>query len=98
MPASAYTADDFSRMQNDVKEQDADLMLPRLLAAAPATDAGRQALALLKSWDRMMERGPAGAADLQRLGRGAEAHIAGEAGRPRRAGRRARSAMASARP
>jgi penicillin amidase len=53
---SAYTADDFSRMQNDVKEQDADLMLPRLLAAAPASDAGRHALALLKGWDRMMER------------------------------------------
>jgi penicillin amidase len=52
----AFTADDFSRMQNDVKEQDADLMLPRMLAAAPATDLGRRALAMLKDWDRMMPR------------------------------------------
>src|SRR6202020_2324631 len=51
-----YTADDFIRMQNDVKEQDADLMLPRMLAAAPSTDAGRQALERLKGWDRMMQR------------------------------------------
>jgi penicillin amidase len=51
-----YTADDFSRMQNDVKEQDADLMLPRMLAAVPMTDAGRQALERLKGWDRMMQQ------------------------------------------
>jgi penicillin amidase len=53
---TAYTADDFQRMQNDVKEQDADLLVPHLLAAAPQTDAGRRALGLLKNWDRMMER------------------------------------------
>ena len=51
-----YTADDFERMQNDIKEQDADLLLPRLVEAAPKTDSGRQALALLKSWDRTMRR------------------------------------------
>ncbi len=51
-----YTADDFIRMQNDVKEQDADLMLPRMLAAAPSTDAGKRALDMLKGWDRMMQR------------------------------------------
>ena len=50
----AYSVDDFAHMQTDVKEQDADTLLPRLLAAEPKTDAGRQALALMKSWDRMM--------------------------------------------
>jgi len=51
-----FTADDFVRMQNDVKEQDADLMLPPMLAAAPASDAGKRGLEMLKGWDRMMER------------------------------------------
>ncbi|HTJ63943.1 MAG TPA: penicillin acylase family protein [Alphaproteobacteria bacterium] len=50
----AYTVDDFVRMQADTKEQDADTVLPRLLIAAPKTDAGRHALALLQGWDRMM--------------------------------------------
>lgn len=54
--ATGYTADDFQRMQNDVKEQDADLLIPHLLAATPKTDAGRQALGLVKGWDRMMGR------------------------------------------
>jgi penicillin amidase len=49
-----FTVDDFTRMQNDVKEQDADLMLPRMLEAAPTTDAGKHALTMLKGWDRMM--------------------------------------------
>jgi penicillin amidase len=51
-----FTVDDFIRMQNDVKEQDADLMLPRMLAATPTTDAGKRALDMLKGWDRMMQR------------------------------------------
>ena len=51
-----FTTDDFARMQNDVKEQDADLMLPRLLAATPTTEAGKRALDMLKGWDRMMRR------------------------------------------
>ncbi len=50
----AYTTEDFGRMQADVKEEDADTLLPRLFAAAPSTDAGRQALERLKGWDRMM--------------------------------------------
>ena len=53
---AGLTPDDFVRMQNDVKEQDADQVLPPLLAATPATEMGRQALALLKGWDRMMQR------------------------------------------
>jgi penicillin amidase len=51
---SGFTAEDFGRMQVDVKEEDADLLLPKLLAAEPRTEAGRQALALLRVWDRMM--------------------------------------------
>lgn len=51
---AGFTTADFGRMQIDVKEQDADLLLPRLLEAQPNTDAGRHALALLKGWDRMM--------------------------------------------
>src|SRR6185312_8905343 len=39
-----FTVEDFTRMQSDVKEQDADMMLPRMLAATPATDAGKHAL------------------------------------------------------
>jgi penicillin amidase len=50
----AYTVDDFTRMQADTKEQDADTVLPRLLIAEPKSDLGKEALALLKSWDRMM--------------------------------------------
>jgi penicillin amidase len=53
---SGYTVDDFQHMQNDVKEQDADLLMPKLLGAMPKTDAGRQALDLLKVWDRTMPR------------------------------------------
>ncbi|HEX4506475.1 MAG TPA: penicillin acylase family protein [Alphaproteobacteria bacterium] len=49
-----FTVADFTRMQSDVKEQDADMMLPRMLVATPATDAGKRALAMMKSWDRMM--------------------------------------------
>jgi penicillin amidase len=53
---SGLTADDFSRMQRDVKEPDSVLLLPRLLAAKPQTAAGRDALARLSSWDGMMLR------------------------------------------
>ncbi len=53
---SAFTVDDFQHMQNDTKEQDADLLMPYLLKAAPKTEAGRQALELLKTWDRTMPR------------------------------------------
>ncbi|MDB5394527.1 MAG: acyl-homoserine-lactone acylase [Rhodospirillales bacterium] len=55
--ASGYTADDFTRMQNDVKEQDADLLLPRLLKAKPADQPGRTAIKWLGDWNRMMEMG-----------------------------------------
>ncbi len=48
------TLDHVAGMQADVKEQDADTLLPRLLDAEPKTDAGRQALALMKNWDRLM--------------------------------------------
>ncbi len=48
------TPDHVAAMQMDVKEQDADALLPRLLDAEPKTEAGRQALALMKNWDRMM--------------------------------------------
>jgi penicillin amidase len=51
-----YTADDFSRMQLDVKAQDAVELLPRLLQARPQTALGRQALALLSAWDCTMDR------------------------------------------
>jgi penicillin amidase len=51
-----FTPDDFVRMQNDTKEQDADLLLPRMLAATPASDAGKRALEMLKGWDRTMPR------------------------------------------
>jgi penicillin amidase len=53
---SAFTADDFVRMQNDVKEQDADLMLPVMLSAVPVSDTGKRALEMLRGWDRMMQR------------------------------------------
>ena len=53
---AGFTAEDFGRMQLDVKEQDADLLLPRLLAAVPKTEDGRRAVALLRAWDRMMAR------------------------------------------
>ncbi len=53
---SNFTADDFARMQLDVKEQEADLLLPHLLKAEPRTESGRQAIALLRAWDRMMPR------------------------------------------
>ena len=49
-----FTADDFARMQLDTKEQDAVLLLPRLLAAKPRTPEGQQALALLRAWDMAM--------------------------------------------
>jgi penicillin amidase len=51
---STYTLDYFRNMQLDIKEQDADLLLPRLLAAEPKTDPGKTALAMLKAWDRTM--------------------------------------------
>jgi penicillin amidase len=51
---TGLTADDFSRMQLDVKEQDTVLLLPRLLTAQPKSPAGQTALALLKAWDGMM--------------------------------------------
>jgi penicillin amidase len=54
---TGLTADDFAQLQQDVKEQDADLLLPLLLKAEPATPAGRKALAMLGAWDRMMDRG-----------------------------------------
>ncbi len=53
---SGFTPEDFGRMQLDVKEQDADLLMPKLLAATPRTEPGRQALAMLRVWDRMMPR------------------------------------------
>ena len=53
---TGLTADDFEHMQNDFKEQDADLLMPRLANTAPKTDAGRKALELLKAWDRTMGR------------------------------------------
>ncbi len=52
---SGFTAADFSRMQADVKEQDADLLLPRMLAAQPKSEPSIYALKMLKDWDRMMK-------------------------------------------
>jgi penicillin amidase len=54
---TGLSADDFAHMQLDVKEQDADLLLPLLLQAKPITPAGQKALAMLAAWDRMMDRG-----------------------------------------
>jgi penicillin amidase len=53
---NAYTAPDFGRMQMDVKENDSDMLLPKLLAAHPASDAGRRAIDMLQGWDRLMRR------------------------------------------
>jgi penicillin amidase len=53
--ATAYTPDDFTRMQNDVKEQDADLLLPRLLRAKPADEPAQTAIKWLGDWNRTME-------------------------------------------
>ena len=52
---SSFTAADFSRMQADVKEQDADLLLPRMLGAQPKSEPTVYALKMLKDWDRMMK-------------------------------------------
>jgi penicillin amidase len=49
-------ADDFSRMQMDIKEQDATMLLPRLMGVRPGSQGGKAALALLKGWDGMMAR------------------------------------------
>ncbi len=51
-----FTAEDFGRMQLDTREQESDMLLPRMLAVEPSSDAGRKAVALLKAWDRMMNR------------------------------------------
>jgi penicillin amidase len=55
--AHGLTADDFARMQNDVKEQDADLLLPRLLTAKPDDEPAQTAVKWLGAWNRMMEIG-----------------------------------------
>jgi penicillin amidase len=54
---TGLTPDDFAHMQLDVKEQDADLLLPRMLSATPASAGGGRALTLLQGWDRMMVTG-----------------------------------------
>ena len=51
---TGLTAEDFGRMQIDVKEQDADLLMPRLRVAEPKTEAGRRAIDLLRAWNRTM--------------------------------------------
>jgi penicillin amidase len=51
---NGYTADDFGHMQDDVKEQDADLLLPRLLTAKPSDEPGQTAIRWLGAWNRMM--------------------------------------------
>ena len=53
--AHGLTTDDFSRMQSDVKEQDADLLLPRLLTARPQDEPAQTAIKWLGSWNRMMD-------------------------------------------
>jgi penicillin amidase len=56
---TGLTAQDFARMQLDVKEQDADLLMPYLSNAKPQSAAGHQALAMLQSWNRTMDAGRA---------------------------------------
>ena len=51
-----FTAEDFTHMQQDAKEQDTTILLPRLLAAKPESAAGQQAIALLRNWTGMMDR------------------------------------------
>jgi penicillin amidase len=51
---SSFTTADFVRMQLDIKEQDADLLVPRMLAAQPKSDPSIYALKMLKDWDRTM--------------------------------------------
>jgi penicillin amidase len=51
---TGLTAEDFGHMQIDVKEQDADLLMPRLRVAEPKTEAGRRAIDLLRAWNRTM--------------------------------------------
>jgi penicillin amidase len=57
--ARDLTADDFARMQSDVKEQDADLLLPRLLTAKPGDEPAQTAIKWLGDWNRMMDSGRA---------------------------------------
>jgi len=53
---TGLTAQDFAAIQMDVKEKDADFLLPRMLQARPQVAMDEQAAALLKSWDGMMDR------------------------------------------
>jgi penicillin G amidase len=49
-----HTLDSFARMQADVQSPVAHALLPAALAAKPATDAGREAQAMLKGWNGAM--------------------------------------------
>ena len=50
-----YSLDDIARMQDDVEEADADLLLPRLLAAKPLDEPAQTAIKWLGGWNRMMD-------------------------------------------